>query len=189
MSLPFRVVAIARTTFLITLPLMRRTTVDGNVGVPAASVLYRSDRLLVARAPGTRVPNPLEGHRRRPRGVGLVQQRQLLVAAGIGELRRRLAEEAPQRPGQVRLVVVTELVGHLGRRRALAELHTSQPRPLDLSDGTAGQPGRRMGPALDRAQGQLGARATKCVVDDRLGADQILADKPLDQPLGVVVGR
>ena len=154
-----------------------RTTARRNVKVPAASVLYRSDRLLVARGSGTRAANPPEGHRRGPGDVGRVQQRQRHAPGGIGELRWRLAEEASQRPGQVRLVEVPDLVGHRGRRCALAEPYASQPCALDLSDRTAGQPGRLMEPALDRAQGQLGG-ATKRVLDDRLGSDQVLADEP-----------
>ena len=71
--------------------------------------------------------------------VWLVQKRQLSFATC--DLRRRSADEVPQRARQVRLVKVTRVIDNLEDRHAGAQQVRRSARAFDLARGGLGDPG------------------------------------------------
>src|SRR5437868_1933981 len=80
------------------------------------------------------------------RRAGLVQKRQLPFVAP--DARRGLADQARERPGQVRLIVIARLVHGLADAGAVAQQAGGVAGALDLAVGPVGQAGGQAEVAL-----------------------------------------
>lgn len=75
------------------------------------------------------------------------------------KLPRRTTHIAPKHPGEMRLVVIAELLDNVSHTGACDDHAGRNPYPLDLRHGASGQAGRSPKPALQRTAAQLGSLA------------------------------
>src|SRR5262249_35212774 len=122
-----------------------------------------------------------------PTGRRLEQKRQLAGVAGP-DAGRRLADEAPQGPGQVGLVGVAGPPDRLGDRGPLAQQVDRALGAHDLRDRGARQPGRAPDAPLDRPGREADLPAGQRRLDDRVAHQQARALEAGDEDVGVVEG-